>query len=405
MKIGIFSPVSLQEIKDLIYENEREALPDGLKFTVVSSLIRRYLELGHEVVVVTLDKTIPVERVFHGDNLLVYVGKYRKSQFIRGITFFKTEIQQMYMFVRNNECDIYHAHWEYEFAIAALKESKNKTIVTLHDWPFTVLKYMPNYYRALRLLMSLYVFKKAKYFTAVSPYIEGCFKKCRPFVPIRLIPNAVATLYDHLEPKKLNQKKPVIISVNNGFTKLKNVDTLMLAFQHVLDRYNEAELYLYGNEFGNHEKAYNWAIRNHVSTEHIHFEGFVEHKKIYEKMRRADILVHPSKEESFGLIFIEAMLSGTPTIGGEKSGAVSWVLEDGKAGLITDVDSVDELAYAILSVLDNEEKWEDYRKYGYDSANKRFSVRSVAEEYLDYYLEIIKKEGSIDEKGGHFPVR
>ena len=46
-------------------------------------------------------------------------------------------------------------------------------------------------------------------------------------------------------------------------------------------------------------------------------------------MRKALILIHTSRGESFGMAVLEAMIIGMPVIGGEKSGNI---LDHGKAG-------------------------------------------------------------------------
>ena len=53
-------------------------------------------------------------------------------------------------------------------------------------------------------------------------------------------------------------------------------------------------------------------------------------------------------EESFGNTLVEAMMLGTPVIGGRDSGAVPWVLDSGRAGELVNVRSEVEVVQALV---------------------------------------------------------
>ena len=68
----------------------------------------------------------------------------------------------------------------------------------------------------------------------------------------------------------------------------------------------------------------------------LDLRGLAPRSEIDRMLREeADLFVSPSLEESFGMVFVEAMRFGVPCIGGEKSGAVPWVLGslEGSEGL------------------------------------------------------------------------
>lgn len=67
-------------------------------------------------------------------------------------------------------------------------------------------------------------------------------------------------------------------------------------------------------------------------------------------MRYADLMVHPSLVESFGLVLIEAMALGTPCVAGKSLGAKDIVNKDN--GLLVDDNPVD-YASAISRLYDN----------------------------------------------------
>jgi glycosyltransferase involved in cell wall biosynthesis len=253
------------------------------------------------------------------------------------------------------------------------------------------MQYLPGFFRYRRLQISLQVFKRGKYFTAVSPYIENLYKKFTKKNNICVIPNGSETNLDVLPQKELNAKEPYLISINNGFDNRKNVHTLLKAFGIIHRIIPNAELHLFGVGYGIDEAAQKWANEQGLLNDKLYFEGFCRHDVVCEKLREADLLIHPSREESFGLIFLEAMQNGTPCIGGLNSGAVSWVLDEGNAGVLTDIESPNDIANSVMELLKNKEKWNNLRQYGFDYVKDKFDFDYVSECYLALYNSIVDK--------------
>ena len=69
-----------------------------------------------------------------------------------------------------------------------------------------------------------------------------------------------------------------------------------------------------------------------------------------EHYRLADVFAMPSTGEGFGIVFLEAMGSGTPVLGGNQDGSVD-ALDGGKLGLLVDPTSVDAIADGLIALL------------------------------------------------------
>lgn len=379
MKIGIVGPIS----NDLLLDSmglPKEKMPEGLRSPNVTNLINGLWEMGHKIVVFSLSRDQEKPVSFYGNRITVCYSKYRYR--LRAVDAFREERRGLLINMHDHPVDVMHAHWSYEFAMAALKMDKN-ALVTLHDWAPQVLLFMPNYYRAIRLLMNYYVLFRSRYLLANSQYIAKNLYRFKTKL-LGYVYNPIT-----VNPKGNCKKSNRIIAVNNGFNAIKNVATLIDAFVVVKEMVADAELHLYGHDYGIGEGAYAWTESKYGCVKGIKFEGEVPYETVLEKMEEAIILVHPSREESFGNVLVEAMFCKTAVIGGDRSGAVPEVLGYGKAGVLEDIGSANLLAKAIVNLMEDERRRKALVERAYEYAMENFSVQRVSERHSKIYQKIL----------------
>lgn len=391
MKIGILSPISIQEFIPYLDEESRERARGifGLRGPSVDVIVHEYLRAGHEVVIFTLDLTVNAIIKLTGERLTIYIGEYRKNSRLRGLTFFFKEISQLRECVESEKCDIVHAHWTYEFALGALTATC-PIVVTVRDMAGKVLVLFRDGYRLIRWVMNWWVFlqKKKIRFIANSNYLQEQIQlKYRVDVPV--IPNAVSNGF--LLTEQRHKKHNIIVSISNGWGKLKNIDVLIFAFKQIRQKLPDAELWLVGGEFRkDHPNVEKLLSGDAMIFDGVRLLGNIEHDELPKLLQQIDVMVHPSLEESFGNILIEAMAQGIPVIGGKSSGAVPWVLGDGHAGVLCDVKSSCDIADKATEILTNAEEWKKYSEAGRNYVNQNFTAASVMKQTFAVYHECIK---------------
>jgi L-malate glycosyltransferase len=333
-------------------------VPEGLGGTPVNHIVLELLRRGRTVVVVSCDMAVPPgeEVVIQGDRLRLCYGPYRPQHRARDA--FKVERAYVAEALRREAPAVVHAQWTYEFALGAYASGR-PTIVTCRDWAPAVLHYMPNPYRVVRLGMQFATLARGRYFTAVSDYIRS---RIAPIArgPVDVVPNGLADDMFKRSPR-IPGDPPLLLTINHGA--------------------------------GPDGPVHRWARERDLDRD-TEFRGPLPYAAIGAALDTADVLVHPSREEAFGYVLIEAMARGVPVVGGRRSGAVPWVLDEGRAGVLADVRSPPALAGAVEWLLKDRTRWLHYSTAGYARAWRTFRIERVVDAYERWYTHLLRSQSA-----------
>jgi glycosyltransferase involved in cell wall biosynthesis len=349
----------------------------------MATLVRQLIKGGHRVAVITLSPDISDRKVLNGPRLTYYVYPMRTNRRTRDL--YKLERDGLSDGIRLANPDILHAHWTYEFAMACL-DAGVPTLVTSHDNAFKVLWYAKSLAMLGRLYLQMMVIRKARFLTAVSPYLIQCHRFLTK-KDIELIPNAVEI---HQASILCNPKSgpPRIATVLNGWDTWKNPKGAIKAFNLLRRKRPGAQLFMYGIDFEQGGIASQWAASRGL-TRNIHFCGFLPREDLHKKLKNMSILLHPALEEACPMGILESMALGLPVVAGNKSGGVPWVLDKGQAGFLTDVTKPQEVADTLLMCLENAGDRERKRTNAYRRVISLFSPETVAAKYESMYEKVL----------------
>ncbi|PCI04962.1 MAG: hypothetical protein COB81_02125 [Flavobacteriaceae bacterium] len=388
MNIGIAGPIEMASLREFFPGINKEYLKLGIGGTAVNLLIIGLLNEGHTVTVFTLDPNVKIKLCIKGIGIKVIFGHFRKSVRLKTVDFCSNEFMQIKNFIieEKENLDIVNAHWSYEFAIGTIL-SKVPHIITFRDDAFTILKLMKQPYRFTRLCMDFWVRRKALAFSYNSKYLQHLIK-----LPGVVIPNPVKKS-EHLTDTESegNTSNFNVFFMSNGWSFRKNPETAIFAFASLRKENPNIHLFLIGVDFEKNGAGYHWTKKK-VGLDRIHFIGPVPHKKVLEMLQTCKLMLHTSREESFGNNLIEAMVRGIPVIGGEKAGAVPWVLDNGKAGILVDIEKVSEVAAAMQKILSSETLYLEYSERGIMNVAKRFSLEVVTKQYIEAFVVQINNQ-------------
>jgi glycosyltransferase involved in cell wall biosynthesis len=120
--------------------------------------------------------------------------------------------------------------------------------------------------------------------------------------------------------KFAGQKAPVqkILISMGRLQEKKGFDILIKAFKKVLTEYPEAYLLIAGDDEGEKSNLLNLVHQNNLS-DRIFFTGNLQGQDKVDFLANADLFILASHNENFGMVYAEALASGTPVIASKET--------------------------------------------------------------------------------------
>jgi phosphatidyl-myo-inositol dimannoside synthase len=173
---------------------------------------------------------------------------------------------------------------------------------------------------------------------------------------VKVLPNTVDSRFwpgpkpDYLLKRYAAGGRKVLMTVSRlaSSEQYKGHDRVIRALPRVLLEHPEA-IYLIVGDGDDRPRLEALAAECGV-TENVAFVGRVAPDELPDYYRLADLFVMPSTGEGFGIAFLEAMVSGTSVIGGNKDGSLD-PLGDGALGIAIDPEDAAALVSAICAAL------------------------------------------------------
>lgn len=390
MHVAVCGPISLELLESRGVGAFRS---HGYPFPMTAHLARAYLARGHQVSVITTGTDISETEYHSGsEGLDVWVVPSRIRAQDRALDFFAHERSGVARAIRQAAPDVVHAHWTYEFALAA-RDVGLPRLITVHDWAPAILRQMKDPYRFIRLLMQCNVLLNERNLTAPSEYVASRVetwsrKKCRVVrngIPLQAF---VEVAERRRGCDATEGWSPKVGMLNATDDKTKNVRRALQAWVGVVESLPEAQLQLAGASFASDGDCARWA-RAHDLGRGVTFLGALPPEAVPEWMGILDVFLHPSLEESFGLVLCEAMAAGAVVVAGSRSGAVAEVV--GAAGVLTDVRSASAISDALIGLLVDKAHRNRLVTEGRGRC-EAFDITRVADGYLEL-LNLLVVEG------------
>lgn len=288
--------------------------------------------------------------------------------------------------------DVLHVHYAVPHAVCAYlaKEMVGdhlKVVTTLHGTDITVLAQDESLKDLIRLAIN-----KSDAVTAVSKdLIRETIDALEITRPIDLTYNfvdkrvyyprdAAALRRDFAQPHE-----KIMMHISN-FRPVKRVGDVLDIFDRVQQKV-PAKLLLVGE--GPDLPKIRCKIESLGLQDKVFFLG--KQDQIAEVISMADVLLLPSEKESFGLVALEAMACGVPTIGSQAGGVPELVVH-GSTGYLAEIGNTEAMAEYAVELLSDEAMAERFREACLTRARTVFCDKLITRQYEEIYYRVLGRE-------------
>lgn len=198
-------------------------------------------------------------------------------------------------------------------------------------------------------------------YEASEVIVNSNYMKCEmqrlfglPFEKVSVIPNGInMNMYNGIE-KDYDYRRGVaadnekIIMYAGRLVYEKGVQHLISAAPKILSRYNDAKFVIAG-EGGMLNELKAQADYLGIANK-VYFTGKLAYKDLCKMYKVSDVAVFPSTYEPFGVVALEAMYAGVPTVVSDVGG-LNEIVDHGINGMKSYAGNANSIADSVLSVL------------------------------------------------------
>ena len=172
----------------------------------------------------------------------------------------------------------------------------------------------------------------------------------------------------------------------------KGIDVLLAIVPQILREFPTARFTIVGDRSLKNDRGVTYQeefVRkreNEAFLERVDFTGIVSDDKLRHHYETCDIFVAPSRFESFGLVFLEAMMFGKPVIGC-RAGGMPEVIDSPRTGLLAEPGDPVSLLNALRALLQD-------ARYRYEAgveARHRFERMYTSERMAEEFISMARK--------------
>jgi glycosyltransferase involved in cell wall biosynthesis len=302
-----------------------------------------------QVHVVTLDQNLRQPQEINYKNVTFHLIPAPRRFKLSTLYYFLA--RNLAEYLRKIQPEVIEAHWTYEYALGALM-SGLPTVVRVHDWMDNEFKIVRKMDFLIKSLMQKYVLRRSKFVIGDTAYIASLAK---PYLKgnIYEIPNMVFPEFYQIGTHEIKSN----ILYLGGISQRKNILILLKAVGNLARRKSNFRLIVGGpasSSSGSYRKRALSLMKELEERGVANHLGMLDYQRMFRKMADCAFLVHPSREESFGMTLAEAQAAGRPVVAG-RSGGAEYLVMDGETGFLVDPDDLEGFIEKLAFLLDNDE--------------------------------------------------
>lgn len=300
---------------------------------------------------------------------------------------FAQGIQKLYdQYMQENRPDIIHAHCSVWAGYAAMKLSEQIGIPYVVTEHATLFQLHRDEISEKNDKVIRKIFQKAARVICVSGAFAKLIESYRPDIDV--VGNVVNC--DAFVPRVDSEKHRGIRFLTVCYMEeeaqlyKKGIDILIQAWTEVVKRYMDVKLVIGGGGSAK-TKVEQWVEEQGISK-YVEFTGALDRKQVIQEMQSCDCFVLPSRYETFGVVYIEAMACGKPVIAVANGGPDDFVKPFNGLLIKPGAEELVQAFYEMIGHLTRGNYYQEEKISNY--IKSKFSYEAIAEQLEAIYNSI-----------------
>ncbi|WP_339146480.1 MULTISPECIES: N-acetyl-alpha-D-glucosaminyl L-malate synthase BshA [unclassified Sutcliffiella] len=355
---------------------------------IATELGKLLAEKGHEIHFISSSMPFRLNKVY--SNIYYHEVQVNQYSVFQYPPYDLALASKMAEVAKREKLDLLHVHYAIPHAVCAylakkMTDDKLKIVTTLHGTDITVLGYDPSLNDMIR-----FGIEGSDVVTAVSEsLVQQTYDLLHPKKAIQTVYNFIdervyfkKDTQDLKEQYGISEAEKVVIHVSN-FRKVKRVQDVVKSF-HLIEKQIPSKLLLVGD--GPEISVVCNLVKELGLKDKVLFLG--KQENLEDLYSISDLMLLLSEKESFGLVLLEAMACGVPSVG-TKIGGIPEVIDNGKTGYLSDVGDVEDISRNAIKILGDTTLHTKFAGNAISRVKEHFSSQRIVEQYEDMYKQLI----------------
>ncbi len=352
-------------------------------------LARAFVKRGHQVTVMTTqyDPSLPREEMMDGVKVIRVPVAARVSKGVIAPTFGFVATK---LVAQHDVVQLHLPQFDAPGVAFRARLFGKPAVLTYHcdlfltrTWFNRVVNFVVDFQNNMAGRLANHIVTYTQDYADNSPYLSRYASKLTPILPPVELPVPTPQAVSAFAEKHRTKERRPVIGMVTRFAAEKGVEILLEALPTILKKYPNAQV-LYAGQYQNvmGEQAYfdrlSPEIHEYENSGHWTFLGNLDPVQLAALYPNLDVLTVPSlnSTEAFGLVQIEAMMNGVPSVPSALPGVRRPVQMHGM-GEVSEIGNSESLSSTILKVLESPKKY----RGDLEAIKKAYDPNSVAQEY------------------------
>ncbi|MXV77763.1 glycosyltransferase family 4 protein [Candidatus Poribacteria bacterium] len=335
-------------------------------------------------------------------NTLVNDCALKKYVYLLAPFLFISGIFHLFWLSRKHKFDVIHAHWLLPngFISAVVNRLlKIPYVITLHGSDIFVSKQ-----NLIFKNMAKWTLKHAAMVTSVTPAFLpelaalGVPEQKRCMIPNGVTPSVFSSpskqrIIELRETLSIPDNCTVVFALGRIVLK-KGFNVLIQALPYVREKIQDVRVIIGGD--GTDLPRLKTLAEEIGVSDIVHFTGTINRTDVPVYFYLSDLFVLPAVFDPKGnvdgcpIVILEAMACGKPVVSSNISG-IPIVVKDGETGILVDEKNVNSLATAIISLLENPTKREQFGRAAQQRIQQELTWTKTVEQFISIYQQNVNK--------------